>query len=1223
MKKGKRSINLIAVLIAVLTISFYCVSAIAEDLRVGVYSGIGQKGILEGLKNTEGIKAEPLKNFSPLSLTACDVVVWPHGRVATGDRARLWRVLLTEYVKAGGGLILTHDAAGGAGKKRGDMGEAPLFGDIARSPGYPARKDKLILKKAPDTVHSLAKALPNELTHAYYDHMALIKGSHGTTMMVDEDGDPVVIAGQFGKGRVVIMGNLPGYKGIKKQDKSVSEEGEFPLSGGELALIVESLKWAGETFQKKPILPIELETTLDAAEASALKAGAVRKEPIAVFFDIIPTNSLDREKWINKVEPGKSGKRGYWFGHGLIGPPYNMVCESSGRKANEPLTSRKFEKSPVTGRFVVSFDAVLNSMFHGILDISLVNDEGSGYGAEIVYIGADDKMNTEVATPTSSSKPRRVKISWARNGIFRVDKGTKKLLAVMTKDKYRLRGIRKGEERVPVRLERSDEGVLTLSISGLVVASVKDTAYDNFTKLVANMPLPGGRLAFDNPKVTGYFADTGVQKFAARPWIVPEPKQIEKNKETFTLVNGAQFVVSDKEKINTYLLDEWIIPEIEGYYGVKMKAVTIDNVDKSKPVIYLGKSSNPAFRKVFDAKLRAISEKDPGPEGYAILVTKGKAHAAGATERGTFWALQSLVQLIERKDNKVYIRGVYVKDWPDFKLRGGLTYLTKPQFEPMIPAAHRMIRFMARLKFNAWPVGTMRTDFPSYNLAGYGCRWNFNQMIELYKYAQKYHIQVIPTVPSLSHSGWKVVTYLARSNPKLWQRMLDEKVLLDPLGNKFGDALNPLSPLAWDMVKATNEDVIKAFPEAKIVFASTQDEITPPLNTLMPDRSNEDLLVEWINKHHKLLKKHGVRMMMYCDYLLEYGKFPGSCATSGGKWYGGMISHGAIDRIPKDIILVDWYYGTLPSRSSYKYMRDKGFDVVAMPGSNYGYAHESVYYAAVEGKKAGLMGIIRHGHPLELYQNPRYAYTLPWIYGWTVPDKMIPDWNWQEDWEELYQGPLPSHLGKIESVDISSACNDSRVDEKADDGKGWLDYGKNADLRKLPAGELIYKRYRFTIVDETANNGKSIIITAAKKGGSKDDPARKASIPVNTKAKSLVFLHASSSMGGSMGWRKPGFYRVNYADGRGATVQLFYGHNIGPWIFSVEPGQRNNNFFKNGYLSWTRLAYESRTVMGDKTGVYSYEWVNPYPDKKIVSVDMEMDIDYDVRVALVALSVVK
>ena len=1201
-----------------------CGPAQAADLRVGVYGGTGQKGILEGLAQSESIDAGPVDRFTAFNLSHCDVVVWPHGRLAAGDRARLWRVLLKEYVKAGGGLILTHDAAGGAGPRRGDMGEEPLFGDIARSPGYPARKDKRVFKRSPDTDHPLAAALPAVFSHAYYDHMALITGTGGTTVMVDEDGDPVVVVGEVGRGRVVVMGNLPGYEGVRTTDPVTkmlhSTDNDAPLAGAELTMLVAALKWAGEPFHEKRVLPIELETTLDAAEARALQAGAIRKEPIAVFFDRIESNRLDLNTWQYATEGPGVNKWGTWFGHGIVGPPYDMFIETT--SANTPLTSRRFEQSPVENKFLFTGEAILSTMFAGALEWRVLDASNNGYGVRLVYGGlaAEDPG----VGLREDHREHHVKIGDSRHAILKITAGKAVALTVVAAPGRLMSPPREAapEKRVPTRFQRAEDGGLTLSIDGMVVARARDDAYDRFTQLQAVMTTPDGRLGFDNPKLTGYFAADSARLFAPRPWIVPEPKEMTGNGETFALRDGAQFVVSDKSKIDTYLLDEWIIPEIEGYHGIKMMAVTFEEVDESRPAVYLGTASDPAFANVFDAALREVNEKDPGPEGYAILVTQDRAQAAGATERGTFWALQSLVQLIERKDGIVRLRGVRVRDWPDFELRGGLTYLGKPQFEPRLPAAQRMVRFMARLKFNAWAVGNPRMDFPSYNVSGYGCRWNFKQMIALFEYAERHHIQVIPHVPSLSHSGWKVVTYLSRSNPTLWQRMLDEKVLIEPLGNYHHDALNPLSPLAWDMVKSTTEDIINAFPSAEIVFASTQDEICPPLNTHAPERNNEDLLVEWIGKHHKLLKGRGVRMMMYCDYLLEAGKFPGSCATSGGRSYGGMVSHGAIDRIPKDIILVDWYYGTLPSRPGYQYMRDKGFDVVAMPGSNYGYAHESAYYAAREGKKAGLLGIIRHGHPLEQYQNPRWAYTLPWIYGWTVPAKMIPDWNWQEDWQELYQGPLPSHTGPVQPVDITRACNDSRSDDKSDDGKGWLDYGRGAALRDLPPGELVYKRYRFTIVDEDANDGKSVVLVSSTRE-STDEATRKVSVPVNTKARSLVFLHAASSMGGAMGWQNVGLYRVNYADGTSAVIPLCYGHNIGPWIFSVEPGQRNNNFFKDGHLSWTRLAHEGRTAAGDKTGLYSYEWVNPESDKTVSSIDVELTTDGDLRVALVALSAVR
>ena len=63
--------------------------------------------------------------------------------------------------------------------------------------------------------------------------------------------------------------------------------------------------------------------------------------------------------------------------------------------------------------------------------------------------------------------------------------------------------------------------------------------------------------------------------------------------------------------------------------------------------------------------------------------------------------------------------------------------------------------------------------------------------------------------------------------------------------------------------------------------------------------------------------------------------------------------------------------------------------------------------------------------------------------------------------------------------------------------------------------------------------------------------------------------------------------------------------------------------YNEGYLSSCRPVKTGRTALGEKTGLHAYEWVNPHADKEIASVDMEVSIDGDIRIALVALSAVK
>ena len=104
--------------------------------------------------------------------------------------------------------------------------------------------------------------------------------------MVDEDNDPVVVAGKAGNGRVVVMGNIPGYRATKKHDEAtklfkVTNKGEAPPEEGELELMVQSLRWAGEFFQKHLVL--DLDTKLDSACLQAVAAAGVKKLPEAVF----------------------------------------------------------------------------------------------------------------------------------------------------------------------------------------------------------------------------------------------------------------------------------------------------------------------------------------------------------------------------------------------------------------------------------------------------------------------------------------------------------------------------------------------------------------------------------------------------------------------------------------------------------------------------------------------------------------------------------------------------------------------------------------------------------------------------------------------------------------------------------------------------------------------------------------------------------------------------
>jgi len=506
----------------------------------------------------------------------------------------------------------------------------------------------------------------------------------------------------------------------------------------------------------------------------------------------------------------------------------------------------------------------------------------------------------------------------------------------------------------------------------------------------------------------------------------------------------------------------------------------------------------------------------------------------------------------------------------------------------------------------------------------YDCSWNMAEFAEIVTYARAHHIDVWASVPGLSHSGWTVAKYVAKKHPAFWDWIRKHKVLGAPDHQDFHyDAFNPESPEAIDLILKMGDDVVKATGATTVHIG--MDEIMPPISEMARGRNPADVLAKYINRHHAHLAKKGVRMAMYADHLLEYGKYEASCASSGSPHYKD-VTHAALDAIPKDIILIDWHYTAKPGRPSYAYMKSRGFDVVGMPGTCYGNLFESTYYSAVEARKAGIRGLIPFGWSTSWHLNPQVSSILPMVYGWAAPDKLAPDWCMQEVWQHFYQGPRPSHVGQVVPLDIRKSMNESRADDAADDGAGWFDYGRGADLGELGSGELVHKQLRFEIADENTNRGKGAVLVATTDTEAKA-PRKVEGIPVNRKVRSLLFLHIASEGPHS---KLIGKYVARYADGTTADVRIVYGQNIGPWL--LERGHTSGfygSFYKHGYLSESLFVYAGATRSGERVALQSYEWVNPHPERTIESLDMlvaepgSRTYARKVRIALLALSAVE
>ena len=189
--------------------------------------------------------------------------------------------------------------------------------------------------------------------------------------------------------------------------------------------------------------------------------------------------------------------------------------------------------------------------------------------------------------------------------------------------------------------------------------------------------------------------------------------------------------------------------------------------------------------------------------------------------------------------------------------------------------------------------------------------------------------------------------------------------------------------------------------------------------------------------------------------------------------------------------------------------------------------------------------------------------------------------------------PIPRGTDSFDPVDLAAAANAPL--------KGALDYSVRT-LSKIP-----------------------VSVARTDAGGWRGIAAGTNAVPVRVgrKAASLVFLHTAELPAE----RKREFYdrrnyrdetdgpvvatwKVRYADGTEATLEARYGHNVGAW----NRGCGKCAIFER-YLPDCRFAWSAEN--GDTA--YLHEWVNPHPEKEIVSLTLEKS-DSPVAYTLVALT---
>jgi hypothetical protein len=498
-----------------------------------------------------------------------------------------------------------------------------------------------------------------------------------------------------------------------------------------------------------------------------------------------------------------------------------------------------------------------------------------------------------------------------------------------------------------------------------------------------------------------------------------------------------------------------------------------------------------------------------------------------------------------------------------------------------------------------------------------------DEVRDLVAYAKQYHIEVIPELPSLTHSYYLLSRH---------------RELAEIQDAEWPDTYCPLRPGSYDLLFDVLDEYIDVMKPSLIHVG--HDEWRMPFNVcpLCKGHNYSDLLVQDLLKIHTHLAEKGVKMAIWGDHLFESVAGEGLQEQTSRSGYtyqmpGALTPDLMENRIPKDILIFNWFWQD--NKGNRLGVHETGTDVGALGFKQvYGNLEPTIKDYDRRTTLPGVLG----GAPSS------WAATTEFNIGKDLMVDLLGSANllWSRD--SLQNGQLnrvvqqrmpevrrnlsgkspPSNFGdKIESIDIHDAFNASLQDDIV-----------GTNLNHLKTGVANLTRCNFCLPESSSAEAKVAAVVGAQGQSGNALSNSVNDIHVNKDASSLIFLHACARRAKNemsyyyiynfddtadlLGW-----YEIVYEDGFVESVPIRYGVNILEW----------NAWAKDKGKSYCYEADPVSCTTDENYPLYffAYEWVNPRPGRVISEVrlkgskkfrGLDDKIIHDNAVALLALSAV-
>jgi len=715
------------------------------------------------------------------------------------------------------------------------------------------------------------------------------------------------------------------------------------------------------------------------------------------------------------------------------------------------------------------------------------------------------------------------------------------------------------------------------------------------------------------------------EKQENRAFIFPVPNTIQLNEGEFYFDKNTFIMVPEMKSNTDSFLAGLLFNELVDKYAQPIRIVQKKTITDEDKFILLGDLSNPLIRNYCEENGLLASLKKLGDEGYVLSVTGRNIVVAANSKNGALFGLESLRQIIIKEGGDLSVPQILVKDSPKYEFRGIKLYLPGRE---NIQFFKRFIKdFVALYKFNKiilelnanmrlekhpeLNIGTVeferhlnfsRLDRPpglhqeyqnsSHQDNADGDILEKEEVADLIKYIRKFNIEVIPELPSLTHS---------------YYLLFGHEDLAENMNQPYPDTYCPLKPEIYKIYFDVLDEYIEVIHPDIIHVGHDEWRMEKDLCELCRGKDYGELYAADLIKIHDYLAQKGIKTAIWGDHLLESvtEKDHQTWKSSSGYEYkipGALRPEQVLQSIPKDVIIFNWFWDEI---NNDKQVSDFGFQQV------YGNLRPDI---DKWGERFGIEGVLggapsswaattEHNLGKDQIMDFLGCANLLWSGQYLPVDKLafIIDPLIKKIYTNFSGKSLPSDVGsKVAALNISPYFNSSLSE--------GVDRLKWADLLSGPLNTFI--------LNSSTERGDRAISVCIQKDDVRANSVQ--GIEINKDVNSIIFLHACAKEGNNkkaydviynfqetaelLGW-----YEVIYEDGFVETIPIRYGLNILDWPWKkriIDNTPPKVKYSQNNY-AYQASAVDCSEDRSDPITFFAFEWENTRFGKEIKEISLK------------------